>query len=297
MFERMRSRKLVRIGSSLFVSIPAEWARSLGLSEGSEVLMDMDGEGITLRPPRGAAGRRVSVGPPAVHRKLLAAYLNGCSEIEVSLSGVGRGDMEKLERVASSLIGLEKVYQGSDRAVYACFVDDNQDAGSISGRMVDTLSGMLVDAARALDSVDRGGLEEVAERDAVIDKLYFLLVRVLRSTVELPRAKLMDFRAMSKVLERIGDEVSGLASGAPESWNPTSLWAYASEEADMLRKAHSMFLEGRHEDAEALGEEAWSLSCELLAEAAREPGDFGARAAHAYSAVAGLIKDVTDLIV
>ncbi|MGC8555581.1 MAG: AbrB/MazE/SpoVT family DNA-binding domain-containing protein [Conexivisphaera sp.] len=291
----MRSRKLVKLGSSLFVSIPAEWTRALGLREGSVVAVDMDEERVVIRP-LSAAPRRASVSPPAAHRKLLAAYLNGCGEIEVSLSGMSREDLARLEEVTSSLVGLEKVYEDSGRVIYGCFVDDDQDPSAISGRIVETLSTMLVDAARALDSADREALGRVADRDSVIDKLYFLLVRVLRSTTELPRAKLMDFRAMSKVLERMGDEVSGLAAIAPGAWEPTSLEGRARELADLLVEAHAAFLAGGAERAEALGEAAWSLSCELHGESEAAAG-FSSRAIHTYSVAAGLVKDVTDLVV
>ena len=292
----MKNRKLVKLGSSLFVSIPAEWTRSLGLVEGSEVTMDFDGEQITLRPALGYRRGRVSIRAPAAHRKLLAAYLDGCSEIRVELGGMRRDELEKVEEMAASLIGLEKVYQGSDGIVYACFVDDDQDPGEVSNRIVETLSTMMVDAAKALESVDPEALAEVAERDSVVDKLYFLLVRVLRSTTELPRAKLMDFRAMSKILERAGDEISGLAAAAPGDWDAIPLRPDAEELAGMLREAHKLFLEGGMERAEELGEGAWKLSCQLHAESVSARG-FASRAYHSYSVVAALIKDVTDLVV
>jgi phosphate uptake regulator len=291
----MRSRKLVKLGSSLFVSLPAEWTRSVGLREGSEVIIDMDGEGVFIRPVVGTGPKRMSVGAPAAHRKLLAAYLNGCSEIEVALEGMKREELSRMEETAASLIGLEKVYEGSDRAIYACFVDDDQDPAAISGRIVETLSTMTVDAARALDSVEPRILGEVAARDSVVDKLYFLLVRVLRSTIEFPRAKLMDFRVMSKTLERIGDEISGLALNAPESWEATALELRARDLAGMLARAHALFLEGGAEDAEPLGISAWSLSCELYGESSAAAG-FRSRAYRSYSALAGLIKDITDLV-
>ncbi|BBE42008.1 AbrB/MazE/SpoVT family DNA-binding domain-containing protein [Conexivisphaera calida] len=292
----MKSRKLVRLGSSLFVSIPAEWTKSLGLREGSEVAMDLDGEHVVLRPLSGPEKERASIGPPAAHRKLLAAYLNGCSEIRVDLAGLGREEVERVEEMAASLIGLEKVYQGSDSVLYACFVDDDQNPASVSNRIVDTLSTMIVDAAGALDSADPGKLAEVAARDSVVNKLYFLLVRVLRSTVELPRAKLMDFRAMSKILERMGDEISGLAAGAPASWDPMSLGPDAEELAGMLREAHGLFIGGGTERAEELGNGAWTISCQLHRESMEALG-FASRAYRSYSVVAALIKDVTDLVV
>ncbi len=291
----MRIRKLVKLGSSLFVSIPAEWARSLNLREGSEVALDLDDDSLVLRPALGD-GRRALVGPPVAHRKLLAAYLGGCSEIRVDLRGMSGEEVKKLEDMAASLIGLEKVYQDSGSVVYACFVDDDQDPQSISGRIVDIISTMVTDAAEALDSGSPERLLEVASRDNVVDRLYFLLVRVLRSTTEMPRAKLMDYRAMSKILERMGDEVAALAVDLPSSWEPTDLSSVAKEIASMVRDAHGLFLSGGPERAEALADSAWGISCRLHRESVRREG-FAARAYRTYSIEAGLVKDLADLVI
>ncbi len=293
-----RPRRLVKLGSSLFVSLPRAWARSRELDKGSEVLVmeDEASGGLLLLPEVPSPKSRSTIGGRATSSKLLAAYLDGCREIEVTLEGLKAEDVKLLNDLASSLVGVERTYEDSTRIIYSCFVDDDQDPDDIIGRMIDTLSGMIVDAAVALDCSDKEGLEKAAARDETVNKLYFLLVRILRSSSKLPKTRLMDFRLLAKILERIGDEISLLARKAPPRWRRTSLTAPSTEISRMLGESYGLFLDERLEEAEDLGSRAWSLSCEFYGKAIKFRG-FRSQAYMAYSAISGLIKDIADLTV
>jgi AbrB family looped-hinge helix DNA binding protein len=69
-------RRVQRYGGSLVVTIPAEVARSLGLHEGDEVVVEADPEAITVRPARSLAelvAGWAPLGQPGLARSLAEA--------------------------------------------------------------------------------------------------------------------------------------------------------------------------------------------------------------------------------
>ncbi|HEV2389611.1 MAG TPA: phosphate uptake regulator PhoU, partial [Nitrososphaerales archaeon] len=89
-------------------------------------------------------------------------------------------------------------------------------------RMASLISGMLRDSAEGAKH-DRALLAQVGERDDEVDRLYFLLVRTIRTATIDPevaeRYKLapiecLDYRVLASYLESLGDAVAEFAKRA-----------------------------------------------------------------------------------
>lgn len=297
----MRERRLVKLGSSFFISLPMSWVKTNRLGKGSRIKMVEDpfSGGLIITPEGGdkLADRRVVIRREegVLARRILAAYLNGYREIEI-VGPLRETEIKTIDSLTSNLIGVEKIYEGSDRIVYNCFAGDKDDPDLVSSRIVEVLTGMIIDTSRVLARPSKEDLARIASRDKTVNKLYFLLVRLLRSSVLMPKWRLMDYRLLAKNLERMGDELVFLAKRAPETWDPILVETEARRVSEMLRESYRLFLDNDVREAERLGAEAWGESCRLYDKAISGNG-FVFEVYYVYSRLLALIKDNTDLIV
>jgi hypothetical protein len=86
-------------------------------------------------------------------------------------------------------------------------------------------SRMIEDSLRAYFEGSKEGAEDVIQRDEEVDRLFFLIVRELRSAIQYPRVSEMmkitpveavDFRLAAQYLERIADYAVDVAQRAEE---------------------------------------------------------------------------------
>ena len=214
-------RRLVKIGNSVYVSLPRGWVESRGLRSGSVVMAEIVEGGLLLRPfgdeNREVRVKRVEKGGV---RDIVKAYLAGYDVIEVEkpASDLLKGGLERLLKL---LVGLEVVEESGSRLVLQCFVRGEYDVKGVLLRMDSLSRSMYVDAAAALESGDTAVLESVRARDDKLDRLYFLAVRLIRSAIQSPevgaqtRLFLLDARLAAKVLEEIGDEAERMTYSEP----------------------------------------------------------------------------------
>ena len=93
-------------------------------------------------------------------------------------------------------------------------------------RMSSIALGMFSDVVLSLESGDKTNLETVANRDAEINRQYFLLVRLIRSTImdtrlagifNLENIDILDYRIAANTLEIAGDTVVELSKSLIKS--------------------------------------------------------------------------------
>jgi len=215
-------RRLIKVGNSVYVSLPRGWVESRGLGSGSVVVAEIVEGGLLLRPFRDESRevkvRRIERGGV---RDVVKAYLAGYDVIEVEKP---TGDLLKdgLEKLLKLLVGLEVVEESSSKLVLQCFIKGEYDVKGVLSRMDALSRSMYVDAAAALESGDAATLDSVRARDDRLDRLYFLVVRLIRSAIQSPeigaqtRLLLLDARLAAKVLEEIGDEAERMTYSEPD---------------------------------------------------------------------------------
>ena len=95
---------------------------------------------------------------------------------------ISREDREKVKAVIRRLVGLEIMDEDSKSLTLQFLPEPSTlDPEKIVRRMGSLTRGMLRDAREALVGEDRKMMSLIAERDDEVDRLYFLLVRAIRT--------------------------------------------------------------------------------------------------------------------
>lgn len=241
---RQAYRRIVKVGNSFYVSLPRDWVESQELEPGSLVSVEPVEGGVLVKPVTGRGARRVRarVIEGGSAQEVIRAYLAGYEVVEIR-----RPSPEfrrSLDRLLNLLVGLEVVEERGDRVVLQCFIREDYEVRNVLSRMDSISRSMYLDAAAGLEKGSGDLLKSVRSRDDRLDRLYFLAVRLLRSSAQSPilsgreRVFLIDARLVAKILEEIGDEAERLTYTEPSE----GLTAAAELIAECQRKAVDGFL-------------------------------------------------------
>ena len=150
--------------------------------------------------------------------EVTGAYLMGSNAIRVEgKTVISREDRSRLKSALARLIGLEIVDENSKGMTLQFLLDPAVlDPEKIVRRMSSLISGMLRDSAEGVKQ-DRALLALVGERDDEVDRLYFLLVRTIRTAAIDPEVagryrlepiECLDYRVLASYLESLGDAIT-----------------------------------------------------------------------------------------
>jgi phosphate uptake regulator len=228
----MQARKVLEMGGgTLLVSIPKQWAVKNRITKGSTVAVEELSERKLVVSPMTAEDtkpREITIAYPKEQLEYLVndltgAYLLGFDSIKIaSKTPISREDRDRVKSTLSRLIGLEIMDEDS-RGISLQFLPEPStlDPEKIVKRMVSISEGMMRDTAESLGERDTGALATVQERDDEVDRLYFLLVRAIRSAsidpeiaerFRLKPVQILDYRVLASFLESLGDTIAELSS-------------------------------------------------------------------------------------
>ncbi len=209
-------RKIIKIGSSYYIALPKKWVLNQGLSENSYVYVNIrDGRFVEISPtiqPKPKREFKINVRDRDILiRKVLAAYLSGCDIIEISLDRLSKKYLDVLDDLLKVLVGVEIVEEDENKVLIQCFIRSDYDPILVLRRMDSISRSMYRDVIKALVEWDIDIAESVYRRDDRVDRLYFLIVRLLRTLISSPEISsedkrfFLDLRMIAKNLEQIGD--------------------------------------------------------------------------------------------
>ncbi|MFQ5758739.1 MAG: PhoU domain-containing protein, partial [Candidatus Bathyarchaeia archaeon] len=189
----MELRKVQRTSSgTFFVCLPKGWAEGVGLGRGSVVAVSeladgrlaVDAKYDVEREPRVA----VIKPSPFLNREITGKYLLGYDVIRVVAEDrISPDDRECVKQASSGFVGLEIVEEDYSKIVLQCLVDPSAfPPEKILRREYSIAAGMHRDAVRSFIGGDVHLARNVVARDVEVDRLYFLLVRILRTVVQRP---------------------------------------------------------------------------------------------------------------
>ncbi len=222
-------RRLQKIGSSILVSLPKEWVDANKLEKSDEVELEAgpNSLSITLSADHKLPKEVVIPYPVAKEENIIAnitgAYLLGYDIIKIKgKSVISADDREKIRTSMRRLVGMEIVDEDSSNVIMHFLLDATTlSPEKILKRMSSIALGMFRDTLDALMSEDRVVLQTLANRDDEIDRQYFLLVRLIRSTMvdkklanalNLENIDILDYRIAANLLEAAGDTIVELAN-------------------------------------------------------------------------------------
>src|SRR2546422_4416456 len=231
----MDTRKVLEMGGSFLVSIPKDWAKRNGVSKGNTVVVEELAERrLVVRPIErtGSAPKEMEVEYPRedltyVINDVTGAYLLGYDIIRVQGRTVmTREDRESLKSTIGRLIGLEIIEEDSKKMTLQFLLEPTGlTPERIAKRMMGIIEGMIKDTREGVATRDPKVLALVAERDDELDRLYFLLVRAVRTAAmneevaqryALTPVEILDYRVLGSFLESVGDTIAELSKKLAE---------------------------------------------------------------------------------
>ena len=222
----MELRKVQETGGTYLVSIPKGWADRVGIKRGSLIAIMERPDGSLIMAPQYKLEKEastVTIAPSSyLEREVTGNYLLGFDTIIIN----GRTRLQKdvrdtVREALKRLIGLEIVEEDSGKIVLQCLLEPSSFPPEKIMRRehVFTVS-MLKDVMVAFVENDSSLAKTIIERDDEVDRLYFLLVRLLRTVVLNPvlaerlqtsLIDCLDYRLGANYLEGIGDQTEEIA--------------------------------------------------------------------------------------
>lgn len=215
-------RKVQRTpGGTFFLTLPKSWAKQHGLQRGTSVSIDETSDGRLLINPKydvEPSPRTITLVPgPYLSREIVGKYLLGFDIIRVEAKKrISFETRDIVKKTVSRLIGLETVEEDYSSIILQCLLDPSGfPPEKILRRGYAIAAGMHSDVVNALVDVDMHLAKSVIARDNEVNRLYFLLVRILRTTTQNPSLsgklgirpiECLDYRLVASLVEAIGDE-------------------------------------------------------------------------------------------
>jgi phosphate uptake regulator len=152
-----------------------------------------------------------------LYREIIWKYLLGYDIIRVEgKERISVEDRERVKETVRRLVGLEIVEEDYMQIVTQCLLEPSAfPPEKILRREYSIAAGMHRDAVTALVDGDVHLAKNVVARDDEVNRLYFLLVRILRTVIQNPglSEKLgilpidcLDYRLVASLVESIGDQ-------------------------------------------------------------------------------------------
>ncbi len=226
----METRKVYKSGGSTFVvSLPKRWAKKAGIKEGDTVTVrELEGSltinaGVIEKTPTTAVIDSSQLkSEDDLKLLIISHYLVGNDKIVVKFEAARRLEYKKnIRDVIGFLMGLEIAEEYENHVLLEVFLDQERISTTQAlKRMYLIITSMLKDAKEVIGSESEDLARDVIMREKEVDRLYFLIVRQLKSAVRYSRSaeilgikeqrEALGFRIVVKSFERISDHVEKL---------------------------------------------------------------------------------------
>jgi phosphate uptake regulator len=228
------TRRLQKIGSSILVSLPKEWVDANNLDKSNQVEIETNQNNLSIRTQQSKRpSKEIEISYPlpkgeSIVPTMTGAYLLGFDIIKIiGKLPISISDRESVRGSMRRLVGMEIIDEDATNISVQFLLDETSiNPQNILKRMSSIALGMFSDVVLSLQSGDKTNLETIANRDAEINRQYFLLVRLIRSTIMDPRLAsifklenidILDYRIAANTLEIAGDTVVELSESLIKS--------------------------------------------------------------------------------
>jgi Phosphate uptake regulator len=218
-------RKLQKIGNTYYIALPSKWIEEKKLKKGEEIQLIIREDGNILIHTNKTAEEKIAniKFDKYVDKKILSYYLLGYHVINiVSDKKFSEEERRLIVNFARNLIGIEIVEETMNSITLHNLINDTSiNPVKILLRLNAITSTMYVEIIKGLQEEDKELIKQVIERDNEVDRLYFLMVRQIRSIVQneailnklnLTYTDCLDLRIAGLLLEKIGDECVRIAN-------------------------------------------------------------------------------------
>ncbi len=206
---------------TFFVCVPRSWAERYGLKKGALVALEESVDGKLVVDPRFGVESAPKVatlaaGSPFLSREIVGRYLLGFDIIHIEAKERVDFDVRNnVKATVGSLIGLEIVEETQSQIVLQCLLEPSGfPPEKILRRNYAIVAGMHRDALGSFVDGDLQLAKSVVARDDESNRLYFLLVRILRTIIQnsglseklgLTAIDCLGYRLAASLVEAVGD--------------------------------------------------------------------------------------------
>lgn len=218
----------------MLVSLPKEWIDANNLNKSNQVEIETNQNNLSIRTQLSKRpSKEVEISYPlsegeGIVPTITGAYLLGFDVIKiVGKSSISINDRESVRGSMRKLVGLEIIDEDATNISIQFLLDETSiNPQNILKRMSSIALGMFNDVVLSIKNGDKTNLETIANRDAEINRQYFLLVRLIRSTImdtrlagifNLENIDILDYRIAANTLEIAGDTVVELSKSLIKS--------------------------------------------------------------------------------
>jgi phosphate uptake regulator len=247
-------RRLQRIGSSLLVSLPKEWVDANNLGKSSQVEIETGQDNISIsanKETRPTKELQITYPLPKeenIVADITGAYLLGYDIIQInSKSTIPGQDREKIRNSMRRLVGMEIIEEDASHINMQFLLDATTlNPEKILKRMSSIALGMYDDTSNGLILDDKSNLQTLSNRDVEVNRQYFLLVRLIRSTLvdkrlanafNLENIDVLDYRVAANLLENAGDSIVELSNFI---YNSTLSKTYTKKIFDVVKNFNKL---------------------------------------------------------
>jgi phosphate uptake regulator len=250
-------------GGTFLVTLPKEWADSVGIKQGSTMQLIPNDSGAMLLVPEGMRERNrctlsmTGQEPAHLQRDIIARYIAGYDVIEVAGDRIKPEGRRVVREIAHSLVGVEVLGETHGAVVLHCVANVRDFPAPLTIRRIFEISvAMWDDAVAAFLARDEELARDVEERDGDVDRLVLLVARqfglllrdlVVEEEVGMSRFQFLYFHTVADQLERVADhavKVSRAARALVKDLSPQSaarVRELASSSQGVLREAVQAF--------------------------------------------------------
>jgi len=215
---------------TFFITLPKSWVTIHGVRRGTVLTFTEGKDGKLLlgsheENHRESRTVKLNLGP-TLEREIEEKYLLGYDMIEIESRFVLHSNIrEQVKSILKKLVGLEIVEEDAQKIIIQCLIEPSLlSPERIIRRLHMMTKAMQQDAITAFTTSDGKLAKTVVERDEEVDRLYFLLVRIVRdaltdlTTAERIHASpvdCLDYRILSSFIEHFGDASALIATNVP----------------------------------------------------------------------------------
>ena len=189
------TRKIQKIGNTLYISIPKAWTDQLQLKHGEKVILVTQQDGsISIFPKSDTQSREIPLyvnsksSSQSLKRGIIAAYLDGFDTIEIRTETTfTEVQQDVIRETINSLFGLEVIEVTGNNIIIECLLKQKMPISKTINRIHNVISSMFTETISALEKQNLDLVKGLSRRTQDSKRLSLVTNRLLRSIILFPQ--------------------------------------------------------------------------------------------------------------
>ncbi len=189
------TRKIQKIGNTLYISIPKSWTNQLHLKHGEKVTLVIKDGSISIYPKtEDTRSREITLSlnsknsAQSIKRGIIAAYLDGFDTIELKTETTFTEDQQNIIReIINNLFGLEVIEVTGNTMTIVCLLKQKMPVNKTINRIHNVIMSMFNETISALEKQDVDLIKGLTRRTQDVKRLFLVTKRLLRSIILFPQ--------------------------------------------------------------------------------------------------------------